>query len=275
LSSDNRGSAEARRRDELEERVLSESAPRIDLLPEVVEGTIHAERTPSHVPILGPSSDLIDWAAFLPPHAHSFRWQFAQRVKRLIDITVSAVGLVLLLPVFVVLPILIRLTSRGPGYYRWHVLGQYARSFRGYKFRSMVLDADGLKEGMEHLNHMEGPAFKIRNDPRVTRVGRFLRKFSIDELPQLWSVFKGDMSLVGPRPPFPEEYERFKPWHRTKLAVKPGITCLWQISGRSDIHDFEDWAELDMKYIREWSLWLDLKILLRTIPVVIRGSGAY
>ncbi|MCH7564710.1 MAG: sugar transferase [Gemmatimonadetes bacterium] len=268
-------SGEARRRYEIEEGVGSDSSARMELVPDVVEGTVHAGKVPGHVPILGPSSELIDWAAFLPPRACTFRWRFAQGVKRLMDILVSGVGLVLLLPVFVVLPIVIRLTSRGPGYYRWSVLGQYARPFRGFKFRSMVVNADELKESMAHLNHMQGPAFKVRNDPRVTPVGRFLRKFSIDELPQLWSVFKGDMSLVGPRPPFPEEYERFKPWHRAKLSVKPGVTCLWQISGRSDIHDFEQWVELDMRYIREWSLWLDLKILMRTIPVVSRGSGAY
>jgi lipopolysaccharide/colanic/teichoic acid biosynthesis glycosyltransferase len=251
------------------------AAPTVELVRDGVGPREDSHKVRDHVPILGPSRDLIDWAEFLPPNAYTFRWRAGQAVKRLIDILASGTGLLLLLPVFVVLPIMIRLTSRGPGYYRWKVLGQYARPFHGFKFRSMVDNADELKEGMEHLNHMEGPAFKIRNDPRVTPIGRVLRKYSIDEFPQLWSVFKGDMSLVGPRPPFPEEYERFKPWHRAKLSVRPGITCLWQISGRSDIHDFEDWAKLDMQYIREWSLWLDLKILLRTIPVVIRGRGAY
>jgi lipopolysaccharide/colanic/teichoic acid biosynthesis glycosyltransferase len=128
---------------------------------------------------------------------------------------------------------------------------------------------------MNHLNHMRGPAFKIRNDPRVTPLGRFLRKFSIDELPQLWNVVRGDMSLVGPRPPLPDEYRAFKPWQRAKLAVCPGITCYWQIQGRSEITDFDEWARLDLKYIEEWNLWTDLKILLKTIPAVLRGHGAY
>jgi len=263
LSADNRAPVPSPEEDERPIEIVRDHDPR------------HVSKRTGHIPILGPSSSLIDWAQFLPPRAHGFRWQAGQFVKRLFDIVVSGIALVLLLPVFIVLPIVIRMTSSGPGYYRWRVLGQYARPFQGYKFRSMVENADDLKDDMEHLNHMVGPAFKIRNDPRVTRLGRFLRKYSIDELPQLWSVFKGDMSLVGPRPPFPEEYEDFKPWHRAKLVVRPGITCLWQISGRSDIHDFEEWAKLDMEYIREWSLWLDLKILLRTIPVVIRGRGAY
>ena len=139
----------------------------------------------------------------------------------------------------------------------------------------MVVNADTLKWSMSHLNHMQGPAFKIRNDPRVTPVGAFLRKYSLDELPQLWSVLRGDMSLVGPRPPLPEEFERYEAWHRGKLAVTPGITCYWQINGRSDIHEFDEWMRLDLKYISEWSLWTDVKILARTLPAVLRGHGAY
>jgi lipopolysaccharide/colanic/teichoic acid biosynthesis glycosyltransferase len=258
-----------------EGRATEAEAPDVELVRDGVRPSEHSHSIREHVPILGPSKDLIDWAEFLPDSAYTFRWRAGQGIKRILDILIAGLGLLVLAPVFLVLPVVIRMTSRGPGYYRWKVLGQYARPFHGFKFRSMVDNADELKDGMGHLNHMEGPAFKIRNDPRVTPIGRFLRKYSLDELPQLWSVFKGDMSLVGPRPPFPEEFERFKPWHRAKLSVKPGITCLWQISGRSDIHDFEDWAELDMQYIREWSLWLDIKILLRTIPVVIRGRGAY
>ncbi len=216
-----------------------------------------------------------DWEACLPDRAGSLGWQVEQAIKRAIDVVVALIGLIVLSPLLVLLGILVKLTSPGPAFYRWRVLGHRARPFVGYKFRSMVEDADELKDDMEHLNHMEGPAFKIRNDPRVTPIGKWLRKSSLDELPQLWSVLRGDMSLVGPRPPFPEEFVEFEPWHRAKLAVKPGITCYWQIQGRSDIHDFDEWAELDLKYIREWSLWTDLKILLKTIPVVIRGHGAY
>ena len=219
-------------------------------------------------------SEIIDWDACLPERAGTLRWRVAQRVKRAMDIVIAFVALVILLPVFLVIVSLILLTSRGPALYRWRVLGYRGRPFQGYKFRSMVMNADDLRDSVAHLNHMNGPAFKIRNDPRVTRLGHWLRTYSIDEFPQLWSVLKGDMSLVGPRPPFAEEFQAFADWHRAKLAVKPGITCLWQILGRSDIHDFDEWARLDLKYIEKWSLWLDFKILVRTIPAVIRGHGA-
>ena len=139
----------------------------------------------------------------------------------------------------------------------------------------MVANADLLKSSYAHLNHMKGPAFKIRNDPRVTPLGRVLRKYSIDELPQLWNVLRGDMSLVGPRPPLPEEFDRFQEWHKAKLAIRPGITCYWQINGRSEISDFDQCARLDLDYIEGWSLWTDVKILLRTLPAVFRGHGAY
>ena len=187
----------------------------------------------------------------------------------------AGVGLVLLLPLFAVIAAVIKATSRGPILYQSRYLGQRAHPFVGYKFRTMVANADELKPAMAHLNHMHGPAFKIRNDPRVTSVGAFLRKYSLDELPQLWSVLRGDMSLVGPRPPLPEEFERYQAWHRGKLAITPGVTCFWQINGRSDIHDFDEWMRLDLKYIQEWSLWTDAKILACTIPAVLRGHGAY
>jgi len=132
-----------------------------------------------------------------------------------------------------------------------------------------------MKPELAHLNHVTGPAFKIRDDPRITPLGRMLRRFSVDELPQLWNVLKGDMSMVGPRPPLPEEWVEFKPWHRGKLSVVPGITCFWQVEGRSDITDFDEWAMLDLRYIRDWSLITDVMILLRTIPAVLRGHGAY
>jgi lipopolysaccharide/colanic/teichoic acid biosynthesis glycosyltransferase len=137
----------------------------------------------------------------------------------------------------------------------------------------MVIDADEMKEKLTDLNEMKGPVFKIKNDPRITKIGRFLRKFSLDELPQLWSVFKGDMSLVGPRPAFPHELGKYESWHRRKLSIKPGITCLWQISGRNNINDFDEWARLDLQYIDNWSLWQDLKILFKTAGVVLIGTG--
>lgn len=217
----------------------------------------------------------VDWDAFLPPRSRSLRWRIGQAVKRLIDVVASAVGLLVLVPFFAVIGLLVKLTSPGPVLYRSMYLGFRAHPFVGYKFRTMVANADALKGSMAHLNHMHGPAFKIRDDPRITTLGRFLRKYSIDELPQLWSVLRGDMSLVGPRPPLPEEFEQYQAWHRGKLAIRPGITCFWQINGRSDIHDFDEWMRLDLKYIEVWSLWTDLKILARTIPAVLRGHGAY
>lgn len=222
-----------------------------------------------------PIREEVDWEAFLPGRANTLRWKIGSAVKRTIDVVGAGIGLILLLPVFAVIAPLIKLTSPGPVLYRSKYLGKRARPFVGYKFRSMVDNADDLKAEMAHLNHMHGPAFKVRNDPRITPLGSFLRKYSLDELPQLWSVLKGDMGLVGPRPPLPEEFEEFEAWHRGKLAVTPGITCYWQINGRSDIHDFNEWIRLDLKYIEEWSLWTDVKILARTVPVVLRGHGAY
>jgi lipopolysaccharide/colanic/teichoic acid biosynthesis glycosyltransferase len=181
----------------------------------------------------------------------------------------------MLAPVLVIIALAVAFTSPGPVLYEWRVLGRRGRPFVGYKFRTMVRDAERLKRKLWTRNEMTGPVFKMRRDPRVTAVGRLLRKYSLDELPQLWSVLKGDMSLVGPRPPSPEEFADFEPWQRGKLAVTPGITCLWQVSGRSEIRDFEEWMRLDRQYIQQWSLGLDVRILLRTIPVVLKGNGAY
>jgi lipopolysaccharide/colanic/teichoic acid biosynthesis glycosyltransferase len=142
-----------------------------------------------------------------------------------------------------------------------------------YKFRSMVTDAEMLRAELEIFNEMSGPVFKIKEDPRITPIGRFLRNTSIDEFPQLWNVLVGDMSLVGPRPPIPGEVEKYDPWHRRRLSMKPGLTCLWQIGGRNRI-SFEQWMKLDLEYIDNWSLWLDITILCRTIPVVVSGFGA-
>jgi len=193
--------------------------------------------------------------------------------KRAMDAILSGCLLVLAAPIFLVLGLLVKLTSPGPVFYRWKVVGKNGHPFTGYKIRSMVINADQLKAELEHRNEMTGPMFKMEDDPRITSVGSWMRRYSLDELPQLYSVFKGDMSLVGPRPPLRTEYERFTEHQKQKLAVKPGITCLWQISGRNQINDFDEWVRLDLEYIRSWSLWLDSKILLRTVEAVFSGSG--
>lgn len=214
------------------------------------------------------------WDSALPPWAGTWRWRAERRVKRVLDFTLALVGLVLVSPLLVVVGILIKLDSRGPVLHRLEWVGLRGRRFAGYKMRTMAHDAEQQRDRLSVFNEMIGPAFKMRNDPRVTRVGRFLRRASIDELPQLWSVLRGDMSLVGPRPPQHFEYVRFEPHQRSKLAVKPGLTCLWQIGGRSAIRDFDEWTRLDLEYIQTWSLWLDFKILLLTIPAVVTGRGA-
>lgn len=194
-------------------------------------------------------------------------------LKRVFDIAASSLLLVLLSPLMVVVGLLVKLTSRGPAIYRQVRCGLYGRKFTLYKFRSMQEGAEDVLWEIKHLNEMDGPVFKMRNDPRVTPLGRLLRKSSIDELPQLWNVLKGEMSLVGPRAPLPEEVREYTPWQRRRLSVKPGITCLWQVAGRNEI-DFHEWMKLDLQYIDNWSLLLDLKILLRTFPVVLLGKGA-
>lgn len=195
-------------------------------------------------------------------------------IKRGIDILISLAALAVLAPVLLITAILIKLTSTGPVLFVQKRLGFNKRRFDVYKFRTMAVDAEKRMKEVEHLNEVSGPVFKIKNDPRVTPVGGFLRKTSIDELPQLLNVLKGDMSLVGPRPLPVRDYEGFnKDWQRRRFSVRPGITCLWQINGRSSI-PFEQWMELDLQYIDKWSLWLDLEILLRTIPAVLKGSGA-
>jgi exopolysaccharide biosynthesis polyprenyl glycosylphosphotransferase len=199
-------------------------------------------------------------------------WQLI--CKRFIDVIGSALGLVVLGPL-VMLPaaIAIKITSPGPILFKQKRSGRHGRLFTMYKFRSMITNAEMLKAELEVFNEMRGPAFKMEDDPRITPFGRFLRKSSIDELPQLWNVIAGDMSLVGPRPPIPSEVDHYDPWHRRRLSMKPGITCIWQISGRSRI-GFDQWMKLDLQYIDNWSLWLDLKILARTVPIVLTGLGA-
>lgn len=194
-------------------------------------------------------------------------------IKRTMDILGSLVGLILTAPLMVLIAMAIKLDSPGPILFTQRRCGLNGRKFTLYKFRTMVKDADQRKDEVVHLNEMDGPVFKAKKDPRITRVGKILRRFSLDELPQLWNVFKGEMSLVGPRPPLPEEVEKYEKWQRRRLSMKPGITCLWQISGRSKL-DFQTWMALDLKYIDEWSLSLDLKILLKTIPAVIFARGA-
>jgi exopolysaccharide biosynthesis polyprenyl glycosylphosphotransferase len=194
--------------------------------------------------------------------------------KRAVDIAVSSTLIILLLPLLLLAAIAIRLTSKGPAIFMQKRLGLNKRHFGIYKFRTMVADAERKQKEIEHLNEVSGPVFKIKNDPRITPLGRFLRKTSIDELPQLFNVLKGDMSLVGPRPLPIRDYQGFnEDWQRRRFSVRPGITCLWQIGGRSSI-SFEKWMELDLQYIDKWSLALDLEILVKTIPAVLRGSGA-
>jgi len=194
-------------------------------------------------------------------------------IKRMMDVVLSGLLLLLLAPAFALIAILVKSTSRGPVLFPCDWVGKNGVRFRGYKFRSMAVGADELEASLLDQNEMTGPAFKLTNDPRVTPLGRVLRKYSLDELPQLWSVLKGDLSLVGPRPPRAHEYARFTAFQRQKLAVKPGITCLWQVEGRHMISDYDEWVERDLDYIRRWSLWLDIQILARTAIVVLRGTG--
>jgi lipopolysaccharide/colanic/teichoic acid biosynthesis glycosyltransferase len=202
-------------------------------------------------------------------------WEsFAQRtVKRAMDIVGSVLLLLLLSPLLFVLAILVKLSSPGPIFYPWYVAGKDGVAFMSYKFRSMYTNADEIKAQLAHLNEMSGPAFKITDDPRVTPLGRWIRRYSLDELPQLYSVLKGDMSLVGPRPPLVNEYETFTPYQKQKMAILPGLTCLWQVSGRNKISDYNEWVGLDLEYIRTWSVLLDIRILLKTVVEVLRGSG--
>jgi exopolysaccharide biosynthesis polyprenyl glycosylphosphotransferase len=195
-------------------------------------------------------------------------------IKRIIDVLVAAPALVLLSPLFGVIAVAIKLTSPGPVFFIQERIGLNKRRFRCLKFRTMVPDAERQQAELEHLNEVHGAAFKVMHDPRITPIGRFLRKTSFDELPQFINVLKGDMSLVGPRPlPVRDFHEFSEDWHRRRFSVRPGLTCLWQVNGRSSL-SFEKWMELDLEYIDQWSLLLDLKILFKTIPAVIRGTGA-
>ena len=193
--------------------------------------------------------------------------------RRIMDIALAALLSVVTLPFTILAALLIKLTSPGPVLFKQERCGLNGRLFVMYKLRSMIDSAEQLRFELEALNEMDGPVFKSSRDPRVTGIGKIIRRFSIDEFPQLYNVLKGDMSLVGPRPPLPQEVARYERWQRRRLSMKPGITCLWQISGRNEV-SFEDWMKLDLTYIDNWSLLLDLKILLKTVPVVLLGKGA-
>jgi lipopolysaccharide/colanic/teichoic acid biosynthesis glycosyltransferase len=198
---------------------------------------------------------------------------FHSAVKRGIDIVGAVVLLLLLAPLLLVLAIAVKIGSSGDLFYRWRVVGQRGKPLLSYKFRSMVNNADDLKTELQSANEMCGPVFKMTNDPRVTGAGRWMRRYSLDELPQLYSVLKGEMSLVGPRPPLLSEYKHFTGYQKQKLSVKPGMTGLWQVQGRNQVNDLNEWVRLDLEYIRRWSLWLDARILFRTVAAVWSGSG--
>jgi exopolysaccharide biosynthesis polyprenyl glycosylphosphotransferase len=197
-------------------------------------------------------------------------------VKRCLDIAGGLVGTVALSPVLLLVALAVKLDSRGPVFFSQHRAGLGGRRFRMHKFRTMRVGADAEKESLAHLNHTgDSRLFKIPNDPRITRVGTFLRRWSLDELPQIWNVLRGEMSLVGPRPFFESDLEDYEAHHYRRLGAKPGLTGLWQVSGRSSVIDFEEVVRLDRQYIEQWSIWLDLSILLRTLPAVVRRSGAF
>ena len=197
------------------------------------------------------------------------------KAKRAFDIMASAAILIMLSPLFLLVALLIRLDSKGPVFFYQNRVGKRGRLFKMYKFRSMYIDAEQRKATLMMQNEMAGGVlFKMKEDPRVTRVGRLIRKYSIDELPQLWNVLNGDMSLVGPRPPLPVEVEQYTPYQRRRLAVTPGITCIWQVSGRSEI-PFQKQVELDLQYIANQSFWYDIALLVKTVPAVLKAHGAY
>ena len=202
-------------------------------------------------------------------------WGGWQRIaKRAVDILLALVALLMLAPVMVLVALAVRFDSPGPVIFRQTRCGKGGKLFSFLKFRGMVVDAEARRADLDALNEADGPIFKIRNDPRVTRVGRIIRRTSLDELPQLWNVLRGDMSLVGPRPPIPAEVEHYESWQRDRLLATPGVTGLWQVSGRSELR-FTEMVKLDLEYIEHWSFWLDLRILARTVLVVICTRGAY
>lgn len=199
--------------------------------------------------------------------------KFYEICKRGIDIIGAGSGLLLLSPVIAIVACAVKFTSKGPIFFSQKRVGKNGQLFDMYKFRSMVVNAEELKEKLAHQNEMSGPMFKMKDDPRVTKVGKFIRKTSLDELPQLWNVLKGDMSLVGPRPSLPKEVKQFEKWMYKRLTVKPGLTCYWQVSGRNNI-DFEDWMKLDCRYVDERNLWIDIKLIFKTVGVLFGDKNA-
>lgn len=194
--------------------------------------------------------------------------------KRTLDILASVCGLIILSPIMIIIIILIKLESEGNSIFCQDRIGLNGEKFKMYKFRSMVKDAEAIKEKLSEQNEMSGPMFKIKDDPRITKIGKFIRKTSIDELPQLFNVLKGDMTLVGPRPSLPKEVKEFEPWMMRRLEVKPGLTCYWQVSGRNNI-DFENWMKLDIKYINDRNFILDIKLIFKTFFVLFGDENAY
>ena len=214
----------------------------------------------------------VEWIELNFQKKQNFR--FYKFCKRMIDIIGSGIGLFLLSPIIAIVACAVKFTSKGPIFFSQKRVGKNGELFEMYKFRSMVVNAEELKEKLKSQNEMSGPMFKMKNDPRVTKVGRFIRKTSLDELPQLWNVFKGDMSLVGPRPSLPKEVKQFDDWMLKRLSVRPGLTCYWQVSGRNNI-DFEDWMKLDVKYVEERNLWIDIKLIFKTVFVLFGDKNAH
>jgi exopolysaccharide biosynthesis polyprenyl glycosylphosphotransferase len=208
------------------------------------------------------------------PRAAGALFHYENTLKRVVDVVLASLGLVAALPLWLAIVIAIRLDSRGPAIFVQERVGLRGRRFNFYKFRSMYVDAESRLAELESHNEVSGPVFKMRSDPRVTRIGQILRRTSLDELPQLLNVLKGDMSLVGPRPPLPREVEKYRPSDAVRLTVKPGLTCLWQVSGRSTV-GFDEWMEFDREYVRKLSFGLDVQILLRTVTAVLTMRGAY
>jgi exopolysaccharide biosynthesis polyprenyl glycosylphosphotransferase len=234
---------------------------RVTLLPDLSGTTVRAPRAGSF--------DRQGTLCFAPVH-HD---EFALAIKRAVDIAGASVGLLLSLPILAIAAAAIKLTAPGPIFFLQVRCGVNGRRFMMPKLRTMCVDAEALQAQFEHLNEMDGPVFKIKDDPRITTVGHFLRKWSIDELPQFWSVLIGDMSLVGPRPPIPSEVVQYRGSERRRLSMRPGLTCLWQVNGRNDI-PFEEWMRLDLQYIDTWSMYQDMRILLRTLPQVLLARGS-
>ena len=208
----------------------------------------------------------------IQPHFNTTRFSY-YFIKRFLDIIVSILLIIILSPMFLMMISVIFLSSGRPIIYKWLIVGFKGKLIKSYKFRTMIINADNIVDSLQKKNEMRGPIFKIKDDQRVTREGKIFRKFSMDESIQLFSILKGDMSLVGPRPPLQSEWARYNSNYKQKLTVKPGLTGLWQVSGRNRISDFDDVFSLDMEYIENWSLWLDIKILLLTIPAIIKGTG--